>query len=629
MVQRPIAIGLMSLLAACSSRSSASESNTSKPLVCDGVAPSAKPNPGNPGARKAAQQGLDYLTKASREWTAKNHCFGCHVQGVTMDALAVGMHHQYDVRATDVDETAAALQLGVTAGGRVTGAAFEGQAWARYDTWVNGNHKDQLLQYTEQLVGLQNADGSVPDDDARRPVTGGTMHTTYQAMQTWRQAFARTADDKWLTPMRKAEQYLAKQSSDWQTTTDVYLQDINFALLGLIAAGVGPGEASPQRLQKILVSRQNQDGGWGLDAGTSDALATGQTLYALRQAGHGDGESAIDRATAWLVSHQGKDGAWRTYHSSQGGAEKGEGMWAVLGLVSIDVTSVAVNGLVDGQHVAPEMKITVQARDNLAGGVAKVELFVDDRPLAGACAGTLAYDWRTSGLADGKHTLDVIATNTKQQTSRRRYEVYAGNVFLTDLGTRFDGGRQTTEIGVRNIAATAQTAGKVELAIFATEGEAKRGAKVFGTEQAGTPGAMTFSWNGAGNDGKPLPRGRYVAELAFKDDSGKVIQKSETLFLHDSETAQRANFGEIEGQLSMDATAGAASQAANATIELVTKDGRVVQSVHSTDQGNYRFKNVSKGGYTVRVKKAGFASKEAEVEAKPSAPATKADMKLQ
>ena len=26
-------------------------------------------------------------------------------------------------------------------------------------------------------------------------------------------------------------------------------------------------------------------------------------------------------------------------------------MWAVLGLVSTDVTSIAVNGLVDGQHV--------------------------------------------------------------------------------------------------------------------------------------------------------------------------------------------------------------------------------------------------------------------------------------
>src|SRR5207302_1632048 len=149
------------------------------------------------------------------------------------------------------------------------------------------------------------------------------------------------------------------------------------------------------------------------------------TLYALRQAGHGDGEIAIDHGSAWLVAHQGKDGAWHTYKSNQGGADKGEAMWAVLGLVAMDVTSVAVDGLVDGQHVAPTMKIAIEARDNQAGGVAKIEMFVDDRPLAGACASKLEHAWKTAGLADGKHTIDIIATNSKNQTSKRHFEVYA------------------------------------------------------------------------------------------------------------------------------------------------------------------------------------------------------------
>src|SRR5262249_46503539 len=184
------------------------------------------------------------------------------------------------------------------AGGGVPGTASEGQAWARYDMWIKSS--DELLKYAAELLTLQRQDGSVPDDDARLPVTGGTMHTTYQAMQTWRQAYARTADDKWLTPLRKAERYLAGQSSHWTARTDGYLQNVNFALLGLVAAGVGPGEDSSLRLQRLLLARQNQDGGWGLDPQKSDALATGQTLYALRLAGHGDGESAIDRGTTWL-----------------------------------------------------------------------------------------------------------------------------------------------------------------------------------------------------------------------------------------------------------------------------------------------------------------------------------------
>src|SRR2546423_2301117 len=98
------------------------------------------------------------------------------------------MHHQYDIGKKDVDATVAALRLGVTAGGHVTGTAFQGQAWARYDNWIDPSHGDDLLKYGEELARLQSADGSVPDDDARLPVTGGTMHTTYQAMQTWRQA---------------------------------------------------------------------------------------------------------------------------------------------------------------------------------------------------------------------------------------------------------------------------------------------------------------------------------------------------------------------------------------------------------------------------------------------------------
>jgi flagellar hook assembly protein FlgD len=214
----------------------------------------------------------------------------------------------------------------------------------------------------------------------------------------------------------------------------------------------------------------------------------------------------------------------------------------------------------------------------------------------------------------------VIASNSKQQVSRRRFEVYAGNVFLTDLGSRYDETKQATEIGMRALAST----GRVELAVYSTDTAGLRGKKVFGTEQAATPGAITFAWNGAGDGGKPQPRGRYIAELAYHDTEGHVIQKTETVFMQDSEAAQHAAYGEIEGQLSMDG----AGSSSNTTVELVDKDGAVIQSAKSTEQGKYRFKSVSKGNYKVRVSKKGFSAKEANVEAKPAAPATKADIQL-
>lgn len=54
----------------------------------------------------------------------------------------------------------------------------------------------------------------------------------------------------------------------------------------------------------------------------------------------------------------------------------------------------------------------------------------------------------------------------------------------------------------------------------------------------------------------------------------------------------------------------------------------MVQRATSTAQGNYRFKTVSGGKYKVRTSKAGFKAQEAPVEAKPAAPATKADFRL-
>jgi squalene-hopene/tetraprenyl-beta-curcumene cyclase len=603
-------------------RSSAASS--SKPLVCPGATLEKAAAPANPEARRGAQRGLEYLAHASEAWTTQHGCFGCHVQAVTLEALTVAKHHQYDVKKEDLEAMVRALELGVTAGGHVTGTAFQGQAWARYDQWIDGQHTGELVRYANELLTLQHDDGSVPDDDARLPVTGGTMHTTYQAMQTWRQAYARTADDKWLTPIRKAERYLAIQSQHWNAISDVYLQNVNFALLGLEAAGVGPSEASSLRLQRILLARQNQDGGWGLQKGTSDALATGQTLYALRLAGHQEAESAIARAMSWLLKHQGADGAWRTVHSGQGGAEKGEGMWAVLGLVSVDVMSVAVRGLIDGQHVIDAMDLAIEARDNQAGSVSKVELFVDDLPLAGGCGDQLQYRWRTSGLGEGKHLVDVVVTNHRGAQSRRRFEVYAGHVLLTEIGTRFDERRQATDVTVRNIAASSAEAGRVELDIYSVpHNDNKRGKRVFTQQQMGTPGAMTFSWNGQGSDGTPQPRGRYLAELVLRDSKGTVLQREASLFFHDSEAVQKKQLGEIEGQLSLP---GGIGVAANTSVELVDDTGNVLQRVQSTEQGNYRFKNVAAGKYHVRAAKQGWAPQEAPVTASPAAAPSKADL---
>ncbi len=595
-----------------------------EPNACPKVASAPAAAKGDIRFRQSAQKGLFYLAPAAEKWTQQNHCFGCHVQAVTMEALTTGRHNQYDVKPSDIQAMADALSLGVTAGGRVTGVAFEGSAWAKYDQWVDDKQTAKLLQYAGQLVALQSKEnGAVNDDDRRLPVTGGTMQTTYQAMQTWRQAFARTADQKWLPPMRRAEGYLAGVAETFKDGQTPYIQDVNFALMGLVAAGVGSTEKPSLKLQHHLLARQNPDGGWGLDPKKSDAFATGQTLYALKLAGYSESDPQILKGMKFLVEHQDENGMWRTYRSNQGGAEKGETMWAVLGLVSVDVMSVAVQGVFDGQHVEPKMPLTIEAKDNASGGIAQVQVLVDDLPVKTECGPKLAYTWETKGLSEGKHVLDVVATNQAGKLSKRRFEVYAGNVFLTQVGARFDDQAQKSEISFRDISPDAK--GSVQLQVLqpGADGDTSKGTEVFTTTPKVQAGANTFAWDGKGSSGKQLPRGRYLAKLTFKDEAGKPLQSETVVFFHDSEDVQKNKFGEVEGKLSLK---GGADLSANTLVELVDEKGRVVQQTRTTEQGNYRFKSVDQGNYKVRAKKDGFKDLESSVSTAPNAAPAKAEM---
>jgi hypothetical protein len=286
------------------------------------------------------------------------------------------------------------------------------------------------------------------------------MQATFQAAQTWRQAYARSADDVWLAPLRKAEGYLTTTATGWKGNPQgVYLQDVNYALLGLVSAGVGKSEDSVAQLVKYVSAQQKQDGGWGFGA-ESDPFATGQAVYALRQAGLAETDPSVGKGLSWLVKHQQQSGGW-----GAGGAGKAEAMWAVLGLVSTDVLTVAVKGVQDGEHLGAVHEVVVTADDNKGTGVAKIEIFIDDVLTATVKGKQLVHTWKTAGLKDGRHTVDAVATNTKGQVSRRRLEVYAGDIFFSQLGTRF--GEEGTQVNMRGIGPK-DARGNLKLTVFST-----------------------------------------------------------------------------------------------------------------------------------------------------------------
>lgn len=610
----------------------------------------SKPVEADPSVRDSAQRGVNFLARTALEWQRSHGgCFGCHVQAVTIEGLAVGAHHQYQVPKAERAELIQNMIKGATGirspGGLSpstfpkTSRAFAGAGLARHDAYVDSALRDDLYTMCRQLLPMQTESGAVVGDHpVMGPVASGTLQTTFQAMQTWRQCYARTADDAWRGPLRRAERFVASTARGWDFAAKdkVALQDLNHALMALLAAGASPSEDGTARLVKELRERQGKDGGWAFgqtkhpltnnflsyesgDVTKSNPLATGQSVYALKLAGFSEKDAAVARGIGWLVSHQQRDGGWGST-----GAAKAEAMWAVLGLVSVDVMTLAVRGVRDGEHVAEGDRVVVEAKDNSGSTVSSVALFVDDAQVATVQGPELSFP--LGKLSTGRHFIDAVAENAKGQTSRRRLAVFAGDVFVTELGTRFDDAKGATEVSLRNLTGEGKK-GQVELQVFALgekASEAKAERRVFTTRVKSAPGPLTLPWAGTDDAGKAQAPGRYLARVAFLDEKGATLQQESVIFFHGSEQVQKAKTAEVEGMLGMKQGIGFAAES---EVELVDESGAVVATTRSNEQGNFRFKAVPKGNYKVRAKKDGFKPLEsAPVKAEPGAAPAAASM---
>lgn len=579
---------------------------------------------GDPQARRAAQRALAFLGREVGRWQEQHQCYGCHVQAVSLEALVVGRANGYQVPERDmrtVLEGMLTLPGGARANGglsyHVTGLlepsnAFGGVAFAHYDEHVDQRLSDDLLRVAARLEEMQTASGAIQGDYTNGPVAQGPIQTTMQAVATWRQAYARSADERWLRPIRKAEDFLTSAARQLASTPNANVQHINYAMLGLLAAGARESEATLQQLASALRERQARDGSWG------GALETGQTLYTLRKMGASDDDPVVRRGTAWLVRAQQDDGGW-----GLGGASRGTAMWAMLGLVSIDVASIAIGGVEDGQHVSGAVSLESVATDNENGRIVRTDVFVDDVRVASVCGPRATHRLDASQLEAGRHIIRVVATNAAGRTGRKHVELYTGDYYLTDHGTRWVDG--ATVLSFRDVAPAA-LGHRVVMEIHATReqnGQHVRGQRVHRAEQRGAQGAIQMRWDGRGERGE-LPRGRYVAQLSFVDEQGRTRQSVEIPFVHDSPEARHAAFGQVAGTLTLAEGGGAA---ANAEVELLDARGQVVARTRTTHSGRYRFQDVPGGGYRVRVRREGFRAVDAPVRAAPAAEAA-ADLEL-
>jgi hypothetical protein len=262
-------------------------------------------------AGQAVEQATALLQRTSTEFFNQSGCVGCHHQpsalsaveaarraGVTVDDAAAKSH----VKMAESQATARQQLLieRLDTGGGSDGwlSILMGMAGDRY---AGNRLTDTIVSY---IASYQNLDGSWwLGGIARAPMEEGRAARTAQAirvMQLYGTPGMKSELDRRIASARK---YLLK--TDAVTNDDAAMQ-----ILGLHWAG--GSDARVSTLAKALVRSQHPDGGWSQNRNlASDALATGETLWALTEVGAlKPSEPVYRKAKKFLLDTQWADGSW-------------------------------------------------------------------------------------------------------------------------------------------------------------------------------------------------------------------------------------------------------------------------------------------------------------------------------
>jgi squalene cyclase len=114
------------------------------------------------------------------------------------------------------------------------------------------------------------------------------------------------------TPGRAAEmKERIERGKQWLLRANpVTIEDLDMRLTGVASAGASPADL--RKLAEPILKRQQPDGGFAQRAGlSSDAYATGMTLWALATAGViQPNHDVYKKGVAFLLATQAPDGSW-------------------------------------------------------------------------------------------------------------------------------------------------------------------------------------------------------------------------------------------------------------------------------------------------------------------------------
>jgi ankyrin repeat protein len=278
----------------------------SRPVDVSVAAPS--PSGVAPGPREAVERSLPLLRAASARVMSDGGCVACHAQPLTGIATEYATRRGWraEPATTDVSQVVSAMAgatVRVFLQGRESGGLPDTQEYnglMAAALKIPPNVSTEALVY--YLAAKQRQAGNWHGIGTRAPIQDGDISRTAMAIRILSVYGAPARKTDLDARIGRAAAWLAAQAP--LSTEERVMQ-----LLGLSWAGAD----QPLRDKRLreLSGLQRRDGGWAQTPNLpSDAYATGQVLFTLRELGLPAANDTIRRGVAFLLATQAKDGSW-------------------------------------------------------------------------------------------------------------------------------------------------------------------------------------------------------------------------------------------------------------------------------------------------------------------------------
>ncbi len=289
--------------------------------------------------REAAQRGLEWLQQSAVDWTDRNKCFGCHVQAQALMGQAVALENGYRVSMPAVKWLADFMRKQQTPEGtlganhELSSAVFGAMGFAYAAEASGRTNYPELLKTVDYVLRIQAKDGSIPEEFSDPPVVQGQFMLAGNALVAFEWAAAHSRDPKYRQAAQDAITWIANSEPE-------ITQDVAFKIVAVNHYGTLEQKRAAWPLVETLAAQQAPDGGWKETPSMegSNAFATGQVLYAIKQAGISVRSEMFKRGVDYLLKTQVREptpanGSWKAVHTnSDRPSDFAPTMWAVIGL---------------------------------------------------------------------------------------------------------------------------------------------------------------------------------------------------------------------------------------------------------------------------------------------------------